>query len=246
MRYVGFGGGEGLLTKAVADYLAATGRRISTLVIDANAGYLAKAAQLGLETLCADLAGVTLADYDLVTMRSVNHYNDMATQQRIIDAAFRALKAGGYLVSQSLSGPTERYCRLASQLSKLPILGRVEGEKDEPHITSETEFTTLMERAGFSGIRVLGYAPAIEIGPEYYWARFNLHRREAAEAADDATAVRAIDERHRAYVQLANRAIGDFLREASHDESVRIRRTRSSYVVPLTFPIFVGRRVRAA
>jgi SAM-dependent methyltransferase len=242
VRYAGFGGGEGFLTRIVADFLAATGRTVHTLVVDANEGFLAKAAALGLETLCAELEGVAISDYDLITMRSVNHYNDIEAQQRIVDVTYRTLKAGGFLVSQNLSGPTDRYCRMTSALSKLPSLGRVEGIKDVPHMTSEAEFNALMARAGFADVHVAGYAPNIQIGPEYYWARFNAHRHEAAVAEDENGAVGEINARHQRYLAEANAVIERFLGEAGADEASRIRHTASSYALPLSFPIHVGRK----
>jgi len=242
VRYAGFGGGEGFLPRIVAEFLAATGRTVRTLVVDANESYLAKAAELGLETLCADLESVDLADYDLITMRSVNHYNDIEAQQHIVDGAYRALRAGGFLVSQNLSGPTDHYCRMTSALSRLPSLWRVEGAGDVPHMTSEAEFNALMTRAGFTDVRVAGHAPDIEIGPEYYWARFNAHRREAAEAAGDRNTVGEIDARHRRYLAEANALIERFLGEAGADEASRFRHAASSYVLPLSFPIHVGHK----
>jgi SAM-dependent methyltransferase len=244
VRYAEFGGGEGFLPRIVADVLAAAGRTVHTLVVDANEDFLAKAAARGLATLCAELENVELADYDLITMRSVNHYNDIEAQQRIVDAIFAALKAGGFLVSQNLSGPTDRYCRMTSALSKLPSLGRVEGEADVPHMTSEAEFDGLMTRAGFADVHVAGHAPDIRIGPEYYWARFNAHRREAAVAAGDGEAVGEIDARHQRYLAEANALIERFLGEAGVDETSRIRHGASSYEMPLSFPIHVGRKPR--
>jgi hypothetical protein len=242
VRYAGFGGGEGLLARTVAGFLEAGGHQVKALVVDANEGFLAKAAALGLETLCAGLESVNLADYDLITMRSVNHYNDIEAQQRIVDGAFAALKAGGFLVSQNLSGPTDGYCRMTSALSKLPSLGRVEGEADVPHMTSEAEFNGMMTRAGFADVRVAGHAPDIEIGPEYYWARFNAHRRDAAVAAGETSAEGETDARHQRYLAEANAVIERFLGEAGADEASRFRHTASSYVLPLSFPVHVGRK----
>ena len=242
VRYAEFGGSEGFLPRIVADFIAATGRTVHALVVDANDGFLAKAAALGLETLCADLEDVELADYDLITMRSVNHYNDIEAQQRIVDGAFDALKAGGFLVSQNLSGPSDRYCRMTSALSKLPSLGRVDSAGDVPHMTAEPEFDALMTRAGFSDVHVAGHAPDIQIGPEYYWARFNAHRREAALAAGDDIAVGEIDARHRRYLAEANAVIERFLGKAGADETSRFRHTASSCVLPLSFPIHVGHK----
>jgi len=239
VRYAGFGGGEGLLTQTVAEFLASTSRTVHTLVVDANEDFLAQAASRGMEVLSADIASVELADYDLITMRSVNHYNDIETQQRIINVIHNSLKAGGGLVSQNLSGPTDHYCRLASSLSKLTSLGRVEGEADIPHMTSEAEFNALMMRSGFVDIHVAGYAPDIIIGPEYYWARFNANHHETA---GDSAAVAEIDARHQLYLGEANALIEQFLGEADADEAARFSNTASSYVLPLSFPIHVGRK----
>jgi hypothetical protein len=99
-----------------------------------------------------------------------------------------------------------------------------------------------MTRAGFSDVHVAGHAPDIQIGPEYYWARFNAHRREAAVAAGDETAVGETDARHQRYLAEANDLIERFLDEAGADEASRIRHMSSSYVLPLSFPIHVGHK----
>jgi hypothetical protein len=90
VRYAGFGGGEGFLTRIAADFLAAKERTVRALVVDANEDFLAKAAARGLAALCADLENVELEDHDLITMRSVNHYNEIGAQQ-VTGAKPRAL-----------------------------------------------------------------------------------------------------------------------------------------------------------
>jgi len=242
VNYGSFGGGEGYLTKRVADFIGSGGRGVSTLIVDANPDYLAKAAKMGLAAICADLSEIALSGFDLITMRSVNHYNAMSVQQQIVDAAFSALSEGGWLISQNLSGPSEAYCRLASQLSKFTELGRIEVDRGEPHIASGEEFIDLMECAGFEEIRIAGYAPSIQIGPDWYWERFNYQLRKTAVEAGDAAGVRSIDERRRVYFEEANEAIAAFLENASEAEAAPIDWTEHAFTLDLSFPVFVGRK----
>ncbi|MEM7225690.1 MAG: class I SAM-dependent methyltransferase [Pseudomonadota bacterium] len=242
IRHAGFGGGDGFLTKKIAETLRASGRAVETLVVDANQHFLEQAEGRGLATLKADLRDVYLADYDLITMRSVNHYNTLSVQQEILDDIFRDLKPGGLLASQNLSGPSGRYCVLCSRLTQFPSLGRIKGQVDLPHMTSEPDFTLMMERAGFAEIRVAGYAPEIPIGPEIYWARFNAKAQTDAEAVGDKAALDALAARRATYLAETAALIGDFLSDANRAEAAMIEPTECSYQVYMTYPIFTGRR----
>ena len=242
IRYAGFGGGEGFLTYLVSKYISSTGRDISTLVVDANGDYLAKAKQLGLQTLCADIAEAELAEQDLITMRSVNHYSSLSLQKDILNNIHRALKPGGVLVSQNLSGPSDAYCRLASGLSRIEALGRVVNHPDTPHMSSEKEFMGLLEASGFKDMEVFGYAHTIKVSPLYYWTRFNGHHYDAAKASADIATLAALEKQRQIYLQRAKQLIEDFLDQASDVERQLIRADGASYIVTLTFPVFGGRR----
>ena len=242
VRHAGFGGGDGYLTKRIGDTLKAAGHEVQSLVIDANARFLGEAEGRGLATLKADLTDVYLADYDLITMRSVNHYNTLAVQQEILDDIFRDLAPGGVLASQNLSGPSGRYCDLCSRLTQFPSLGRVTDQKDVPHMASEPEFSLLMERAGFEHIRVAGYAPEIPVSPALYWARFNAKTQADAEAAGDRAALDALEARRQRYMAETHTLIAEFLKDANRAEAAMIAPTEDSYDVYMTFPIFMGRR----
>ena len=242
LRHAGFGGGDGYLTKMVGETLSAAGHQVESLVVDANQHFLDEAEGRGLATLKADLTDVYLADYDLITMRSVNHYNSLVVQQEILDDIYQNLKPGGVLASQNLSGPSGRFCDLCSQLTQVPSLGRVTDQKDVPHMASEPEFSLLMERASFQDIRVAGYAPEIPIAPALYWARFNGQAQADAEAAGDQAALGAIEERRRRYMAEAHTLIAEFLKDANRAEAAMIAPTEVSYDVYMTFPIFMGRR----
>ena len=242
VRHAGFGGGDGFLTKRIGEALKVAGHEVESLVVDANQHFLDEAAARGLAVLEADVAEVALSGYDLITMRSVNHYNTLARQQDLVGDIFRSLKPGGYLASQNLSGPSGRFCDLCSRLTQFPSLGRIKEPGDAPHMASEPEFTLLMERAGFRDIRVAGYAPEIPVGPALYWARFNGQAQADAEAAGDQAALSELAERRAAYMAQTGDMIATFLADANRAEAAMIEAAEGSYQVYMTFPIFVGRR----
>lgn len=242
VSYAGFGGGEGYLTDQVAQYLGQTGRQVCTLVVDANRDYLDKAAARGLKTLCADIADVALSDIDLVTMRAVNHYSNLVSQRNILAHTRTVLAPGGLLVSQNLSGPDDAFCDMASELSRIPTLGRVDHQPDVPHICAEQMFVSLLEQAGFIDIRHRGYAPSIDISPAYYWVRFNAHHHDALARSGDRDQLARLNERHALYMTQANKLIASFLQQACDEARRLIRRDGDSFTVSLTFPVFSARR----
>lgn len=241
VEYASFGGGEGYLPALVVQAIRESGREVDGLVVDANPDFLHLAQARGLRTQCGDLEEVVLSGLDLITMRSVNHYNAPDAQRRILERCLAALKPGGWCISQNLSGPSEAYCRLASDLSRIPELGRVDEQQDRPHITSQAEFNGFMEDVGFANVRVAGLAPDIIIGPAYYWARFNGKAHAEAVSRNDAASLEALREREQHYLRRANELIDAFLVAAAPGEAGLIKQAGSSYSMPLHFPIHMGR-----
>ena len=150
------------------------------------------------------------------------------------------LKPGGRDVSQNLSGPSGAYCQLASWLSKMPELGRIEDNLDHPHITAQDEFNGFMQEVGFTGIGVAGPAPEITISPGYYWARFHGKAQAAAARDGDHAVIEGLREREALYLKRANREIETFLAAARPDEAALINRTGVSWTMTLEFPIHLG------
>ena len=241
VQYASFGGGEGFLPALVLQAIRKSGREVDGLVVDANPDFLHLAQARGLRTQCGDLEEVVLSGLDLIAMRSVNHYNAPDAQRRILERCLASLKPGGWCVSQNLSGPSETYCRLASDLSRFPELGRGDEQQDRPHITSQAEFNGFMERLGFADVHVTGLAPDILIGPAYYWARFNGKAQEEAFSNGDEAALASLREREQRYLHRSNAEIDAFLASAPRGEVALIEQVGSSYSMPLHFPIHMGR-----
>jgi hypothetical protein len=241
VQYASFGGGEGYLPAIVVQAIRESGREVNGLVVDANPDFLHLAQARGLQIQCTDLEEVVLSGLDLITMRSVNHYNAPQAQQRILERCLASLKPGGWCVSQNLSGPSEDYCRLASDLSRIPELGRVDEQQDRPHITSQAEFNGFMKGVGFDDVRVAGLAPDIIIGPAYYWVRFNGKAQAEAVSHSDAASLEVLREREQHFLRRANEMIETFMASAPPGEAALIEQVDSSYSMPLHFPIHLGR-----
>jgi len=172
-------------------------------------------------------------------MRSVNHYNAPAAQRRILERILAALKPGGHLATQNLSGPSAAYCAMVSTIARLTELGRVAVDSEVPHIAYDDEFNGFMIDAGFADVGVVGRVPEIEVGPAYYWARFNGLQHKASLDDHDVHAV--IHERQRAYMARANAIIDDYRATAPGDDAAPLRPLGRSWVVPLWYPVHVGR-----
>ncbi len=181
LRYADYGGGQGFLTKIVAEWLRLQGHNVDAFVVDGNAKFLQIAKKAGLKTVERNLENCDFKEADLITMRAVNHYNSLDKQIEILKNTAKALKENGFLISQISSG-SEENCRLRSNIVNLKSLGRA-GEDKSYHWTTIEEYSDFLKKVGFVSVEVLGYAPDCSWSPEEQWDRF--HEKETKEAEDE-------------------------------------------------------------
>lgn len=225
--YADFGGGPGLLADAVRSYLQLNGKGVQTTVLDANELFLADAKKLGIETLLCNIESVAINDLDLVTMRSVLHYNDRLIQLQILQNVFRSLKAGGRFVHQVCSSPGTESATLRSAVVNLPSLGRAGA--GTYYWCNEEEALRMHQKVGFRHVRTVGHAAPCIWSPEELWERFNGKKENTPEK----------DVRMRTFLKQANELI----------EAVQDKESAGIEVMPVgrfnvhyTFPIIVGQK----
>ncbi len=168
--YADFGGGTGFMAQKIKEFIEKSGRSVECYVVDANAEYLQKAEALGLKIILWNLDIPTVLQYDLITMRSVLHYNNVSQQEKIIQNIWTCLGDGGYFINQNLSG-NDWLCELKSKIVSIPELGRTTAGNH--HWISETEYQRYMEKSGFKDYYLAGYAMPLGWTPEEQWERFN-------------------------------------------------------------------------
>lgn len=208
VRYADFGGGQGFLTKVVAEHLASQGHTVDAFVLDSNEKFLDIAQQEGLSVQRCNLESCTFQNADLITMRAVNHYNGIEKQIEILQGARNSLKNGGFLISQISSG-SELNCRLRSDIVNLHSLER-STEGGNYHWTSVEEYSRILRESGFENNEVIGYAPDCKWSPEEQWDRF--HTKELKEATDacDISRIEKIEMLKKRFLKEAYALIGKY------------------------------------
>ncbi|MFZ5635069.1 MAG: class I SAM-dependent methyltransferase [Pseudomonadota bacterium] len=181
VRYVDYGGGQGVVASAMQDALRAAGRATDVTVVDANPRYLADAAALGLNVHLANIEDCALGDVDLATMRLVNHYCSRPQQAAILRAIHDALRPGGVFVSQIETG-RDAICRLQTRISN--ALSEEGGAGY--HWPTLEEYFAMAKEAGFVDAVVIGESAAVEStineGLAAAWRRFHGSKLEALAA----------------------------------------------------------------
>jgi hypothetical protein len=235
--YVDYGGGQGVLAAAVRDFLVARGRRVRAMVMDANAGFLAGAAALGLETLAANIEQSTLSDVHLATMRLVNHYNDAAQQRAILSAIFRSLCPGGWLLNQIETG-SAAVCRLHTSLANdLAVETALSAGYYWPTLNEYVAFT---RGAGARGVEILttGLRHRVSLDQALAdgWRRFN---GSAVRPATDGSAEANVGRRQR-FFAMARQRVGEVLGTLPDEERREAAELADGYI-SLDFPILIAR-----
>ncbi|OGC83001.1 MAG: hypothetical protein A2788_00520 [Candidatus Abawacabacteria bacterium RIFCSPHIGHO2_01_FULL_46_8] len=238
IKLADYGGGQGFLTKIVADYLTSKKYKVTAFVVDANPEYLAVAKKDGLETHQCNLESCDFKDADLIIMRAVNHYNAIDKQLDILKNARQALKRGGFLVSQISSGSKDN-CALRSKIVNLKSLGRA-AAGESYHWTAMPEYSTLLKKAGFKNIAVAGYAPDCQWSPEEQWNRF--HKKEAAAAKGDIKKIAAIDRRRKIFIKEAYAIIDEFIGKYKNDELGIIFNKNGKAIIQYQYPIITSQK----
>ncbi len=209
IRYADFGGGQGFLTKLITEWLISKGHKVDTYVIDANSEYLKIAEQEELKVQQCNLEECDFKEADLITMRSVNHYNSADTQFEIIKNAFKSLKENCYLLSQISSGSDEN-CRLRSEILNLKSFIKIK-DKGEYYWAPVKEYIGFLEKAGFSNIEVVGNAPGNHWSPEEQWVRFCGKEQKEIESGGDADKTADIKKQRKTFLEDAYALINSYV-----------------------------------
>jgi len=241
VRYVDFGGGQGFLASAVRDYLLSHGKDVATTVADANNRFLDQTKALRISTLFCNLAeGFPLSELDLITMRAVNHYNDISMQLKILKNGYRCLKKGGYVVSQISTG-NEGNCRLRSDIVNLDSLGRVMSS-EKYYWTTEAEYVDMLKQAGFTKIIHAGYAPPCSWTPEEQWERFNGAKTTEALNKKDKKILREIESQKLKFLKDANDLIQDYITSYSEVKKDIEKKSDGSNVIRYSYAIIIANK----
>lgn len=209
LRYADYGGGQGFLTKIIAEWLKTQGHNVDAFVVDGNAKFLQIAEKDGLKTIECNLESCDFREADLVTMRAVNHYNSPDKQIEILKNAAKSLKENGFLISQISSG-SEKNCRLRSNIVNLKSLGRA-GEDEKYYWTTIEEYNEFLKTADFVHIEVLGYAPDCSWSPEEQWDRFHEKETKEAEADNNVDKIEKINKRKKLFLKEAYLLIKNYV-----------------------------------
>lgn len=239
MRYVDFGGGQGHLALGVKEYIGHSGRKISTVVADANEDYLKEAKEKGLEIKLCNLEGVSFSNLDLVTMRAVLHYNTPKNQKMILENIHNSLKTNGYLIHQNSSGNKEN-CDLRSAISNIPELGRA--GSGNYYWICEDDYIQILKETGFKEITHGGYSNSNEWGPEEQWDRFNHEITQKALRVDNYSDLNAIKDRKNIYLQKAYRLINEYKRKYGKECLGIIDTDEGKVLIRYSYPIIISKK----
>jgi SAM-dependent methyltransferase len=235
IKYSDFGGGDGYLGKFVADFLRESGRKVNTLVIDANPEYLRKARKLGLKTKLANLQDIKVKDFDLITMRAVNHYNSLKEQIKILKNTHDSLRKGGYLISQISTGNKANVnMRNLIKNKLLKLTG--EGEPYE-WVTAE-KYIKILKAGGFKWIKPVGHAPSGKWALEEQWERYHSKKRAEALAKGNMKEVERIDNQKEKYMAYAKKLV-----KMEKFRNAGVKKIDNSHVVHYRYDIIMAKRV---
>lgn len=240
IEYADFGAGEGYLGQKVTQFLEQSGHAVHTSLIDGNPTFVEICKATGYKCVLADL-GTYHSDkpLDFVSMRAVNHYNELPDQEIIMKNIRTNLAEGGFLVNQLSSG-TDENCQLRTKLvADLGLIYKDSGKKY--HWTSIDENFSLMKKAGFSETKLIGYAKSNAWGPDEQWERMNGALLKDAQEKNNQELLNELSEHRKTYLQKANALIEEYIAQYGI-EKLGVEKKGDSYVVNYQYPVFVSRK----
>ncbi|PPU04938.1 MULTISPECIES: methyltransferase domain-containing protein [Xanthomonas] len=218
VRYVDYGGGQGVLADAMRNALSAAGRECDVAVVDSNLRYLQDARALNLDTRLANIEECPLHDADLASMRLVNHYCGYNQQAAILRSIHAGLRPGGVFVSQIETG-SDAICRLQTRISNALSQEGCSGY----YWPTLDEYVELAQAAGFVGIDVIGESAPVEStineGLAAAWRRFNGRELQALVADDSAEQMQQLLARRALFFKMCHGLIAEELDAATSDAS---------------------------
>ncbi len=239
MTYVDFGGGQGHLAVGVKKYLENSGRKIRTVVVDANEDYLKDSEEKGLEIQLCNLEEVSFSNLDLVTMRAVLHYNAPKDQRLILKNILNSLKTNGHLVHQNSSGNKEN-CDLRSAISNIPELGRA--GSGNYHWICEDDYFQILKEVGFKEITHVGYTKSNEWSPEEQWDRFNSDIVQKVLKNNNQNDLNKIEDRKSIYLQKAYGLIDEYSNKYGKEYLGIIDTGEGRVLIRYSYPIIISKK----
>ena len=243
VAYVDFGGGQGVLARAVRDFITAWGHACHATVVDANDHYLAQAAA-GISTVHANIEENDLRDINLATMRLVTHYNARDQQAAMLAAVARSLAADGILVSQIETGePT--ICALHTQIANLLSRESAPGY----HWATLEEYCALLRGSGFCDIVVAADDQGVELDIDLAlaeaWQRFNGAALRNALLASDFDLAETMAQERDAFMRKAQELVAHWT-ETSRLERGGASSSPALRSFRLRYPIVTCRRAEGS
>lgn len=242
IKYIDLGGGDGFLARATADFLIDLDHQVECTIVDANIAYLKKAQERGLNTICDNLIELDLQKnyYDLITMRSVNHYNNFNEQNKILYSTYETLKSGCYFVSQILTAQSLD-CSAISMILNLPALGRAR-KSDQFYIASKDTYMEMLYNAGFSECDFSGVVTTYVWDPCQSWDRFNDFEYNRALNQNNFEKIKIIETRKEVFMSSANEIIEKHLSLQPNHSAFKWNCARQVFEIEMTFPVIAAKK----
>ncbi len=238
IKFADFGGGDGHLASHTQRFLKKNGHTTKAIVADSNSSFLKEAKKRNLLTKLCNLPDCKLKDFDLIIMRAVLHYNNQNEQKKIMEACFRALKPGGYLVHQNSSGNKEN-CMLRSTIVNISELGRA-GDGNY-HWVSIEEYKKLVKKSRF-GKTNLGFAPSNAWSPEEQWDRFNSKKTKKALEKNDKKLLAEIESRKKTFLKKAYALIDRYSKKYGKKYLGIKENFDGQKVIEYQYPVFISKK----
>jgi hypothetical protein len=240
IEYADFGAGEGLLGQKVTEFLKQLGHEVHAYLIDGNPKYIEICKKTGFSCSLASLENYR-ADkpLNIISMRAVLHYNQLAEQEDILKNILSNLVGGGFFINQLSSG-TEENCRLRTELvANLPLIYGNDGKNY--HWTSIDEYFQLAQKAGFSETKLVGCAKPNAWSPEEQWERMNGSLLKKAQEENNHKLLEALSEHRKVYLQKANALIERYI-EKYGIEKIGVEKKNGLYIINYQYPVFVSKK----
>lgn len=242
LNYVDFGGGQGLLAKSIKDYLEQNNYQVDLIVADANDEYLQKAKSIGLKIKLCNLETEVFPNTDLITMRSVLHYNSLNGQREILTRVYESLNPGGFFVNQFTTG-TKLACEMRSEIINHPLLGRAKYDGQYKWITINDEYMEMMKSIGFTSNNLTGYGATISWGPLEQWDRYHgIFLKEAKEQGNTEEVSRLKENRDQ-YLEESKKIIAKYLSISTAEELGVHLLSDGNYKIDSIYPIIVSKKL---
>lgn len=161
-----FGSAEGLVGEYFARQLKEDGYNTSLTLVDAIKEHLDVNVNPETSKLNKNLLDISFAnEFDLGILRSVFHYFSKESQDLVASNIFRAIKPGGYFVSQNFVQYTDS---LDLYLEFNHAIGKVF------QLEQESEIVSMFERVGFKEVIHLGDLPTWHFAANKLQNRYKL------------------------------------------------------------------------